>query len=254
MKSAVVAAFVMIIIASSPAVADPTAKELYADGQAAFDAEHYDAAIEAWEKSYAESQMSALLFDLGQAYRLRGAPGDCARASAAYKEFLARVAASPQRVAAERFEDETARCDAREHLAPPPPPPPRSAPQLVTHQAAPTPAPPSHRLARTSAIAIGAIGVIGLGAGIYYGHRASTIAGELSLACAAGCSWSAIRDDDAEGRTAERRQWIFVGAGAAAVVTSAALLWISHGDPERPAALAIAPRADGAIATWSFAW
>ena len=72
-------ALVILCLLARAALADaPTAEQLYHAGQTAYDDKRYDDALAAWQKSYELSHLPALEFNIAQAYRLRGKPGDCA--------------------------------------------------------------------------------------------------------------------------------------------------------------------------------
>lgn len=64
------------------------ARRLYAEGKAEYAQGHYAAAVELFERSYALSESSALLFNMAQAHRLAG-PGHCSDALSLYKGYLA---------------------------------------------------------------------------------------------------------------------------------------------------------------------
>jgi tetratricopeptide (TPR) repeat protein len=66
------------------------ARLLYVEGKVHYASGRYDEAIAAFERSYALSQLPALLFNLAQAHRLAGV-GHCRRALALYKSYLVAV-------------------------------------------------------------------------------------------------------------------------------------------------------------------
>jgi tetratricopeptide (TPR) repeat protein len=78
--------------AAHAAEPDPEARRLYAQGKAEYAQGHYVEAIQLFERSYALSESTALLFNMAQAHRLAG-PAHCADALALYKSY---VAAEPQ--------------------------------------------------------------------------------------------------------------------------------------------------------------
>jgi tetratricopeptide (TPR) repeat protein len=243
-------ALVGLALSARIAVAEPTeAEKLYDQGQAAFDAKRFDDAITAWERSYELSDERGLLFNIGQAYRRRRGPGDCAKAAAAYKKFLELDATSDQRSLAQGFAAEMDKCVASERPAPPPivTPPVAPAP-VVVPSAEPAPHTSGTRIA---GLAVAGGGVALLAVGIYYGHRASSLSDELTTTCASGCSWAEQSSKDADGRSAQTKQWLFDGLGAAAIVGGGVLFWLGSRE-ESP--IAITPRRDGAAITWSGSW
>src|SRR4051812_49283826 len=73
--------------ASSPVETDE-AKRLYADGKVEFAQGRYEQAIALFERAYALSGATGLLFNLAQAHRLAG-QDHCPQALALYKSYLA---------------------------------------------------------------------------------------------------------------------------------------------------------------------
>jgi hypothetical protein len=245
MRPIVAAAFVVGLVAN--AHAQPSEPErLYHDGQRAYDQGRFEDAVAAWQRSYELSKLPALQFNLGQAYRKRAWAGDCTRASDAYTRFVALEPRSPKRAQAEGFVRELAACAARETATPAPAQP---APHVVP--AEPRRATPKARYAGYAGLATG--GVL-LAIGGYYGVRASSLADEVTKACARGCNFVDVAAKDAEGRSATRKQYVFYGLGAGAAIAGGVLYWMSTHE-RGPRGLAIAPIADGgAVAAWTRSW
>jgi hypothetical protein len=80
----------VLCVGTAARAAEPNveARQLYAQGKAEYAQGHYAAAIELFERSYALSESSALLFNMAQAHRLAG-PGHCSDAVSLYKSYLA---------------------------------------------------------------------------------------------------------------------------------------------------------------------
>jgi tetratricopeptide (TPR) repeat protein len=251
----------IVLLASASAVAAPTeAERLYTAGQKAYDDKRYDEAVAAWERSYSLSHVPALLFNLGQAYRLRAQPGDCSKATDAYQRFLALDKASPQRPKAEGFIAELKPCVAAEDRGSepakqePPPPPVKQEPPPVKPQEPPPVVhvdQPGHGKRLASYIA-GGIGLGLAGTGIYFGARARSLGNEVSDACRNGCDWDTVADKDAEGRSAARKQWVFLGLGGVGLATAGVLYWLDG--REHAPRVALTPRHDGAVVTWQRSW
>jgi tetratricopeptide (TPR) repeat protein len=90
------------------------ALELYQKGRADYDVGDYDAAIDSFKKAYQISGGALLIFNVAQAYRLKG---DCPRALETYRHFVRLGPGSPLRPEADTHIRELAvRC------APPPAP------------------------------------------------------------------------------------------------------------------------------------
>jgi hypothetical protein len=242
-----------VLSQSVPSLAgDNDAEQLYLEGQKAYDDKRYDGALVAWLRSYDQSHLPGLLFNIAQAYRLRGLAGDCTKASESYQKFIAQDPQSPQRAAAEKFVVELRPC-AVPRPTPKVPVEPVTATvdaSLVNPRSGPQP-----RFTGTQRVAFltGGFSTAILVGGAVFGYRASKIGNDVTLACAKGCQWSTVADLDAEGRTAERAQWVLLGVGGVGVVASAALYW--YGGRSTSSGVAIAPlHSNGAVVTWSSSW
>jgi hypothetical protein len=97
------------------------------------------------------------------------------------------------------------------------------------------------------------VGVVAVATGLYFGHRASALGDEVTTACRSGCDWATYRAKDADGRSAETKQYVFLGIGAAAIIGGGVLYWLGMSDPQE-ASVTVAPSGDGAAITWSTRW
>jgi len=260
-----IGAALALIALGARAEAQPSeAERLYQEGQEAYDEERYDAALAMWQRSYELSQRPALLFNVAQAYRLRDEAGDCARAVESYRRFLQLARDSPRRATAEGWVRELEACAKAT-----PDEPSARRPTPTDAGAAPPEAAGAARAGseagqiRSQAPGRGAskrvVGVIVAGGGaaaalvgVYFGDRARGLGDEVSRACADGCAWSGLSARDAEGRSAERTQWILYGVGAGGLIAGAALYYL--GARERSQAIAVAPRGGGGLLVWSRRW
>jgi outer membrane biosynthesis protein TonB len=133
---------------ASPARADDTqrAKELFQQGTTLFNVGEFDKAIEAWQQGYKEKPDPGFLYNIGQAYRLKG---DAPKAIFFYRGYLRN---SPKAANRADVEAKIAALQkgVEEHPAatppatPPPVTPPPSVPPAVTpppRAATPPPAP-----------------------------------------------------------------------------------------------------------------
>jgi len=238
MRALAVLSIVVLVtrIAGAQPTAQPEDERLYLEGQKAYDAKRYDDAIAAWQKSYAISKLPALLFNLGQAHRLAG---HCAEAVAAYQKFLVQSPDADDAPVATQFVRELEPCPG----ASAPPATPR--PPITTEHAAKPAITTSHVVDHGSTKRM--IGLVAVGAGValvatgaYFGNRAVTLADEVDTACAAGCEWADVESKDAEGRRDAKLQYVFLGVGAAAIVTGA----VSYVLGKRDHAVIVEPRAD----------
>jgi tetratricopeptide (TPR) repeat protein len=153
-----------LFVGTTARAAEPNveARQLYAQGKAEYAQGHYTAAIELFERSYALSESSALLFNMAQAHRLAG-PGHCSDAVSLYKSYLAAEPdAENQKEVVERIA-ELGDCSAEkavETAAPPRAPEPASNPSRAEPRRE-VPA-PAHR----SPLPTGPVLVTGAGAAL----------------------------------------------------------------------------------------
>jgi tetratricopeptide (TPR) repeat protein len=225
----------VLIMLMSAALADPSpeAVRLYQDGQAAYDGGRYADAIAAWEQSYAVSRAPGLLFNLAQARRLRGAPGDCERALAEYRQYAELTPPSPQTKLA------------AEYLA-------AGCPQQSAAPAGPAPGDHGHSLRLSGEVVAGG-GVAVLAAGLYFGHHAGSLGDDVTTACASGCSWAAERSTDSAGRRDATIGRVLDVIGGAAIVAGGALYYF--GVPAEHVGVVVSGNGSRSISlTWSGAW
>jgi hypothetical protein len=156
---------VTLLVSMSPRAAEPNveARQLYAEGKAEYAQGHYVEAIALFERSYALSESSALLFNMAQAHRLAG-PTHCHAALSLYKSYLAAEPhAENQKEVEERI---TALGDCAEEKAADRAPPPPSPPAVASPTPALAPAARRTPLERSSAPAAGPLLVTGTGAAL----------------------------------------------------------------------------------------
>jgi tetratricopeptide (TPR) repeat protein len=213
------------------------AKEAFNRASLLYEAARYDAAIAAYEEAYAAAPLPAFLFNLGQAHRLKG---DKRKAVDYYQRYLAlepggegaveaqsHLAVLGREVAAEdaaarekaaaaereraveearRKEREAARAEMEARPVAPPP-----------ADAAPA---GGGRGLKIAGLATGGAGLVLTGVGIYFGLKASALSDDAE----ALTEWDPSVVDD--GEAANRNLLIFVGVGAAAVVTGGVLYYL----------------------------
>lgn len=144
-----------------------TARRLFEEGQVHYSLGEYDQAIARFRRAYEISSAPALLFDIAQAYRLKG---ECRQALEIYRHFARQVPDSPHRDEAEgQIRSLEARCSPALPAAVPVPTP---APAATTPTPPPPPAPEPAPAPKTHArlvVALLAAGVgLGLGTGALY--------------------------------------------------------------------------------------
>lgn len=101
---------------------DPEARRLYAQGKAEYAQGHYVEAIALFERSYALSESTALLFNMAQAHRLAG-PAHCADALALYKSYVAAEPGAENRNEVEERIAELGECASQKSVESPAPVP-----------------------------------------------------------------------------------------------------------------------------------
>lgn len=234
-----VVATLALVARAALAGPSPEAEQLYRDGQASYDQARYDEALVAWRRSYDLSQAPGLLYNIAQALRLRGQPGDCALARAEYQRFVAAVDQSPQQALALSYIDQLASCASA-------PTKPTTAPVASDH---------ASNVRSIIVIAGGVAGLAVLGTGIGLGHHASTLGDDVTAACAISCDWATEQGRDAAGRRDAALGWTFGALGVAALVGSAAFYYFGVGETNvGVAAPATQPRDRGAVIMWSRVW
>jgi tetratricopeptide (TPR) repeat protein len=229
----------MMLVAGAALAQPSDAERLYNQGQQAYDAKNYGAALEAWQRSYELSKLPALVFNIAQAQRLHG---DCRAAVDSYRKFVELDPTSSERADAETWLKELQPCPVAK------PPPKVITPPVGGHP--PKTEPPGHpgQTKRVVGLTMIATGVAVAATGLWFGNKASSLADELDADCADGCAWDTIRDKDAEGRSAERTQLVLYGVGAAVAITGGIVYFL--GARERPGTITVAPRSDGAVVGW----
>ena len=234
--------FFMIVALEGAAFAAPSAKELFAQGKTSFDAGDYASAVAKWNESYRLSKEPELLYMIGQALEN---DGRCAEALATYGRFVKLAPDSELRPRADKFVRElTPKCgssienpDARRDRD-------LVEPDNETHPAG----------LKIAGLAVVGAGAVSIATGLYFGRRASSLGEEVSNACpGADCNWAILGSKDTEGRSAETKQYVFVGIGVAAIIGGGVMYWLASRE-ERPASIAIAPGRDGVVITWSGSW
>jgi tetratricopeptide (TPR) repeat protein len=252
----------LIAVLEIPARAGgPSAEDLYAQGQAAYDRGEYLTAIEKWQESYRLSGEPGLLFNLAQARRLAS---DCPEALATYRRFLAADPTSDQhQIAVDLAKELEGQCPAPKPVRPAPrvPQVPKTEPELKTEPAPeikqPTPTPPAKRHSghslRVAGIAAGGTGIVALATGLYFGHHAQTIGDQVTSACRSGCDWTAWKAADAEGRRDATIGRVLDVAGTAGIVGGAILYYVGV---REGVSITITPmtREGGTTVTWSGSW
>jgi len=243
-----------LAVASASAYADSVpnrARSLADRGRVAHDARDYTGAITAFTEAYALAPAPGLLFNLAQAYRLRGS---CDDAALMYRRFLATTPPDDARGLAESHLAGVERCLAAQITVPTPK-------QVALRMPGPIPMPkrdkpredkPDQRVADKVGIGLAIGGGTALLLAGYYGYESHRAESEVERRYAAGDNWRDLQDRAAEGDRASHNAKISLGVGAAALVAGAVVLVIDHRRHRR--SLKIEPARGGARIgmSWGF--
>jgi hypothetical protein len=238
----------LIVLLEAVAIAQPSAEDLYSQGEEAFNRHDYATAIDKWQTSYEVSHEPLLLFNLAHAYRLSG---DCPRALATYRKFAADDPTADEYALAVKLSQEMeAKCGS------PPPAPvvttpsPRTPPEGKPIARNERPDRPSRTL-KITGLAIGGAGLVTFATGLYLNHHGQAIGDEITSACRTSCDWASWKERDAQGRKyAAIGRGLAIGGGVAAL-GGVALYYLGM----RDRSITIEPRAhDGAMVSWGAKW
>jgi hypothetical protein len=139
----------ILVLLPAAARADDTqrAKELFQQGTTLFNLGEFDKAIEAWQEGYKAKADPGFLYNIGQAYRLKG---DAAKAIFFYRGYLRTSPKAPNRADVEakiatlqKEVNEPKPAPAPAPVAPAPIPPPAAVPSSSPPPVVPSPPPPA---------------------------------------------------------------------------------------------------------------
>lgn len=215
----------------APAATQPTSRseadQLFDQGRAAYQANHFHEAIEKFQQAYALAKDAVYLFNIAQAYRNAA---DCLAAHDYYERYL-NESPAPENVdsvrnwlrelepcASERKAEQAKarRADELEH-APPPVAAPAAA--AATSQVVRD----DGRDERIAGLAVGGVGVLGVMIGIVYGVKGQAYEDEIRLACSVQCDWDQLESRHAAGQRANTLSLAGYIGGGLALVGGAAL-------------------------------
>ncbi|MBL0214935.1 MAG: hypothetical protein IPQ07_13750 [Myxococcales bacterium] len=100
---------------------------------------------------------------------------------------------------------------------------------------------------RMAGLAIGGVGVLGLGASVFFGLRARSAANDAESAMP-GEKWNP--GIQTRGETAARNAKISLGVGTALLVTGGVLYMLGRKSSTEAAHVSVVPHADGATLVW----
>jgi tetratricopeptide (TPR) repeat protein len=272
-KSWLMTLVVLTSVQTAHADGAASAREHYREGTKLFDLRRYRDAAKEYEAAFQLKDDPALLFNIGQAYRLAG---DYEDAIASYRSFLRRVSRAGNRAEVEaRIHEmqELLAAQKRQHEAPPEgtlppkgnvepprvvePPPPVEPPRAV---APPPPAlsGPSQadrtrgRTLKIAGVTVVAVGIVALGVGAGFAALAEQASDQLNRA----------KQDQPFDAALDRRgktdQGVAIGllAGGGAAIVGGVALWLVGRHASRRNSFVLAPSAGaqfaGAFAAGSF--
>lgn len=236
----------------TPAAADDVeaARRHYMQGSKSFDLGLYDKAIEEYMAAYEAKPDPALLYNIGQAHKLAGHPVEAVRF---YRTFLSRVPDAPNadEVRAKIAELQKAIDQQQKAQAMPPdqvkplgsvatPPttaPPQPAPPPVTAAPPPVEA-PRGRGEKIAGLAVAAVGVAAVAAGIGLSVKAKQDSDQLTALDHGQGVYDPSKD--ASGRTLGVVGPALIAVGAAAVVVGGVVFVLGHRASKRSATMAAA--------------
>ncbi|HJZ88756.1 MAG TPA: hypothetical protein VKN99_26475 [Polyangia bacterium] len=260
------------------------AQALYQKGLKAYNLADYDKAIEAFKAAYELSEAPRLLYNIAQAYRLKG---DCPQALRFYKTFLREQPTASNRSSVEGLVAEMEKCAQAPAPKPPltpaptvepkpepvpmpvtPAPPPPSAPAPAVAPSAPAPieSPPAARppmepphesdrghTTRVVGLVTAGVGVALMGTAVYFGAQASSDADEVTRLFQMHGTWTPhYQQVESDGQTADLIQKVLYGVGGAAVVGGAILYYLGVRAESAPdAQVSFSPLPGGGAMVWS---
>jgi tetratricopeptide (TPR) repeat protein len=217
------------------------ARQLYEQGLTHYNVGEYDQAIDYFKRAYKVSNAPGFLFNIAQAYRLKG---DCAQAVRFYETYIREWPDAPNRDKAEEFLEQQRKC----------------APKVVKKEPDPKPPvedqPKGGRALRLTGMGIALVGLAAVGTGLYFGVQASDAADEIAEAyeMAGPIMWTEeLENYEQQGQRDEILMIAFTAGGAVAIGVGIAIwtLGVKKAKESRPTA-SIGP--DGATVGWAFSW
>ena len=228
----------VLVALETAAFAQPSAEDLYTQGQESYDRADYATAVAKWQASYDLSKESGLLFILAQAKRLSG---DCVGAFATYRRFVA-VDTDPtsdqHKLAVDFVRELEGKC-------PDPQPvlilPPKIERVPVRMQ--------SGRTWKIAGIVTSSVGAAAIAVGLGLGHHGASIGDEITAACQVSCDWAALKDKDARGKRAVTIGRVLDVVGVAAIAGGAVFYYLGVRQE-----VAVIPTTGGGVVAWSGSW
>jgi tetratricopeptide (TPR) repeat protein len=214
------------------------ARALYDQGMRHYNLSEYDTAIDAFKQGYKLSGNAGFLYNIAQAYRMKG---DCAQAVTFYRNYLRADPQAENRAAVEERIASLATC------APEPAP------------VRPAPAPPAPRSRAATALRVTGIVAVGVGlalggTGVYFGLDARDASDQIGRLYRTGGTWDqAARDTEARGQRSQTLMLALGIAGGAAVAVGGILFGLGWraARREQRGRVAALPLPGGGLMAWA---
>lgn len=237
---------VMPALASADTIPE-RAKKLAAEGRAAHEAGDYDRAIAAFTEANALAPSPPLLFNLAQAYRLKG---NCDDASVMYRRYLATNPTEDARVIAQEHLETSERCAHKIAL---------SIPLEEREKVVARPASGTVVRERESdgitqqRVGMGLVigGGLALAASAYFAIDSHSAASDVEDAYAAGKPGKEISPIDKRGQRAEKLAWGF-GIGGGALVAGGVVTYMLGRRAEQAQSFAFVSHKGGGGVSYSW--
>ncbi|MDB4961117.1 MAG: Tetratricopeptide 2 repeat protein [Myxococcales bacterium] len=267
-----------VLLAAGSAHAQQPAPNAAADaalseGRRLYDLQEWDQAIGKFKEAYRLRADAPALFNIAQSYRLKG---DCTNAASFYKTFKRNFPKERNIDKVDKFIAEMVTCAATGPVKTEPvktepvktepvktepvkTEPVKTEPvKIEPVKTAPDPIPgpvigtdePGKRGGglKIAGIAVGGVGLIAVGAGVVFGLRASSAAGDAEK-LPPGSVWEPGIED--RGEKASKNAKLFFAIGGAAVITGGVLYFLGAKKSSESSSVALIPTHDGASLTWA---
>jgi tetratricopeptide (TPR) repeat protein len=227
----------MALLGASPlAFAQPDAdvkraRALFTEAQTHYKVGEFEFAIEKYKKAYKLSKASALLFNIAQAYRL---DGDARNALLFYQNYLREVPDADNRADAEARIAETREDQPMKVII---------ERREVTRGSRPM---------RIGGAVTGAVGLLGVGAGVFLAVRAKGKWDDINALNDGGTWTPEFADKFSSAERDETLATVFVSVGAAAVVAGGVLYYLGLTRGVKEKKVSMMPTGNGAAVVWSF--
>jgi tetratricopeptide (TPR) repeat protein len=252
-----VALLLLPTVASAQKPAPPLdeAKLHFKKGDEHYARKEYDLAITEFKRAYELSKLPLILFNIAQAYRLKG---DVRQALAYYEDYLRLDPAAPSRGQVEKRIEELERAIAEEDQKNQPPPPPiTTTPPVVTPPSPPVEPPPlveeevvsPGRGLRIAGIATAGAGVALATTSVLFALKARGYYDEVSQLSDDGGQWSPAQAEKLDRADRHKLTATLLGIGGGAAVIGGGVLYYLGWRAGRHAGVAIAPTAGGVMLT-----